>query len=175
MKLKIQELKPEDGTLDWAASVALGLTVFMRIDFLHKRRDFLRQTGRYSGDDKSFRWNIETQKNDAIVGNVETGETKFLPPFSSNWALAGPVRDQERIEIRHRPSPWDDVEATTCSGAPINEFGETAMVAIMRVLVASKLGPEVEVPDELVPHLVAQRSAEQEATIQNKSIDRPRG
>lgn len=64
---------------------------------------------------------------------------------------------KERIDIRHRPAPWCDVEATSRNGTPLNEFGRDAVEAGLRCFVASRLGPEVEVPDEVA--IAAQRSA----------------
>ena len=69
---------------------------------------------------------------------------------SSNWTWAGPVLESERIEIRYRPRPWDDVEATSTAGTRLNEFGPTPLVAGLRAVVASKLGPEVSIPRELL-------------------------
>lgn len=63
----------------------------------------------------------------------------------------------------------------TNEGEVYEAFGPTSSIAAMRCYAASKLGPEVEVPDELVPHLVAQRAAAQEAAAQNHPANRPRG
>jgi hypothetical protein len=70
--------------------------------------------------------------------------------YSTDHRLGGPLLEREKIDIRHRPLPWHDVEATCRTGAPLNAFGPTGLVAGMRCFVASRLGDEVEVPDELV-------------------------
>lgn len=70
---------------------------------------------------------------------------------STDWSQGGPIIERERIDIRHRPAPWCDVEATCRLGSPINAFGPTLLVAAMRCYVASKMGDEGDVPEELTP------------------------
>ena len=68
---------------------------------------------------------------------------------ATNWAQAGPIIDRERITIRqwtgmpiiHAYMPHD--------GAPWGA-GPTPLIAAMRCFCCSKLGREVEVPDELL-------------------------
>jgi hypothetical protein len=64
---------------------------------------------------------------------------------STNWAQGGPIIERERIATWiNGNDDWtatDGIKTTT---------GETPLVAAMRCYVASKLGDEVEVPDELV-------------------------
>lgn len=93
---------------------------------------------------------------------------KMLPPrreygwvqpwdynFSRDWSQGGPIIEWERIEL-HVP-PWlnaklwawsagkkDHNNATVATGN-----GPTPLIAAMRCYVASKLGDEVEIPDEL--------------------------
>ena len=81
--------------------------------------------------------------------------------YSTNWAQGGPIIEREGIEINVRnwsPSPicrlpgkyeWSArlcfVRQTECK-----QFGPTPLIAAMRCVVASRLGYEVDVPDELV-------------------------
>jgi hypothetical protein len=64
---------------------------------------------------------------------------------STNWAQGGPIIERERIATWiNGNDDWtatDGIKTTT---------GETPLVAAMRCYVASKLGDEVEVPDELL-------------------------
>ncbi len=70
-------------------------------------------------------------------------------PYSTDWAQGGPIIDRERISIRqwanlpivHAYMPTIGVEWSSDDSSPL--------VAAMRCFVASKLGDEVEVPDEL--------------------------
>lgn len=80
---------------------------------------------------------------------------------STNWSQSGPIIEREGIEINVRnwsPSPgcrlpgkyeWSArlcfVRQTECK-----QFGPTPLIAAMRCFVASRLGYEVDVPDELV-------------------------
>ena len=68
---------------------------------------------------------------------------------STDWNIGGPIIEREKISIRqwtnvpivHAYMPVDDAEWSS--------DGESPLIAAMRCFVASKLGDEVEVPDEL--------------------------
>jgi hypothetical protein len=66
--------------------------------------------------------------------------------YSTSWAQGGPIIEQEMISVW----PWDDVtwKAETAREAILFE-GTTPLIAAMRCFVASKLGHEVEIPEEL--------------------------
>ena len=68
---------------------------------------------------------------------------------TTDWAQGGPILDRERITIRQ----WTDMSPIHAymphDGAPWGA-GPTPLIAAMRCLIASKLGREVEVPDELL-------------------------
>lgn len=66
---------------------------------------------------------------------------------STNWALGGPLADREQIAI------WPDSAeggffASSNSGAGQDHKGPTMLVAAMRCFVASRLGEEVDIPEE---------------------------
>ena len=69
---------------------------------------------------------------------------------STNWAQGGPIIEREEIEIKkYTPKYWSaklyafgETNKTIC-------LGETLLIAAMRCYVASKLGDEVEVPEEI--------------------------
>ena len=66
---------------------------------------------------------------------------------STDWALAGPIIEREKIALDTWGEEW---LATRIEGSAISEaIGPTPLIAAMRCYVASKLGDEVEVPDEL--------------------------
>lgn len=79
----------------------------------------------------------------------------FTPAFSSDWALGGPIVERERINFEQIPSDEVDWKAWMY---PINEwntfsgiqYGPTQLVAAMRCYVQSKLGDEIEIPDEII-------------------------
>lgn len=68
--------------------------------------------------------------------------------YSTDWALAGPIIERECIAM------WPDEEggflASANEGAGRDFHGETYLIAAMRCYVASKLGDEVDVPNELI-------------------------
>ena len=64
---------------------------------------------------------------------------------SSNWAMGGPIIEREQINLWTEGYDW---EATQYG--KWQEWGPTALIAAMRCYVGTKLGNEVEVPDELL-------------------------
>ena len=69
---------------------------------------------------------------------------------SGNAASGAALVLSKRIEIRYRPAPFGDVEATWCEGTRINEFGPDALTAGLRAFVTGHLGPQVDVPNEIL-------------------------
>jgi hypothetical protein len=66
---------------------------------------------------------------------------------SSDWAQGGPIIEREKIGWF-----WDAGNEHWCAANPKATFcedGPTPLVAAMRCFVASKLGDEVEIPEEL--------------------------
>ena len=76
------------------------------------------------------------------------------PLYSTDWAQGGPIIERERITLRVSTMPGIDwVAFYDVPGeyhARIREKGPTALIAAMRCYVASRLGAEVEVPEELL-------------------------
>ena len=73
---------------------------------------------------------------------------------STNWTQAGPIIERERISLEFMPGAGDagaDVwVATRVEGSSVSEeCAESPLVAAMRCYVASQLGDEVEVPEDL--------------------------
>jgi len=63
----------------------------------------------------------------------------------SNWAQGGPIIEREGIQIVRVGDVWEawvDADGVFCQGP-------TPLIAAMRCYVASKLGDEVEVPEEV--------------------------
>lgn len=77
------------------------------------------------------------------------GDTTFPPrTYSTDWAFGGQILDQERISIEpfKNTSAWSafKFDSGDCAvNAP------TALVAVMRCYVASKLGSEIDIPDSV--------------------------
>ena len=84
-----------------------------------------------------------------IVIAAPSGVYKGRYAPSTDWAQGGPILDRERITIRQ----WTDMPVIHAymphDGTPWGA-GPTPLIAAMRCYVASKLGREVEVPEELI-------------------------
>jgi len=85
--------------------------------------------------------------------------TRAIPAFSTDWSQGGPIIEREFISIS--PGEWD-VDATPmvqniCAwslkaeihGTEKFYYGPTPLVAAMRCFISSKIGDEVDVPEEL--------------------------
>jgi hypothetical protein len=75
---------------------------------------------------------------------------------STDWAQGGPIIEREEIGIK-RNAPcsagreWEASPSVTAKGAGGKwGYGSTPLEAAMRCYVASKLGDEIDVPDELM-------------------------
>lgn len=73
--------------------------------------------------------------------------------FSTDWAKGGPIIEREWLHVVPWPNETDEELRWQCHQHDCIDtvtFGPTPLIAAMRCYVASKLGEEVEVPDELV-------------------------
>lgn len=134
-----------DTALDWAVSITLG----------HRpEKDFHSHGMTWNGWWETAAY-IDTKPN----------EYRRVPKYSTNWSHGGPIIEREGIcAYKH----YEDV--TTESGKEVvldhgwaahitqkhywqtprsRGFGPTPLIAAMRCYVASKLGDEVEIPEEL--------------------------
>lgn len=74
--------------------------------------------------------------------------------YSTNWAQGGPIIEREDISVS-REFQSGRVEWAAWTPAPIRDdaeafgYGPTPLIAAMRCYVASKLGDEIEIPEEL--------------------------
>jgi hypothetical protein len=83
------------------------------------------------------------------------GNLAFSP--STNWAQGGPIIEREFLELR----PGSFIGSKDCprifaawaqnqrGGKTVSATGPTQLIAAMRCYVASKLGGDVEIPNEL--------------------------
>lgn len=75
--------------------------------------------------------------------------------YATDWADAGPIIERERISLEFMPGAGDagaDVwVATRVEGSSVSEeCAESPLVAAMRCYVASQMGDEVEVPEDVL-------------------------
>jgi hypothetical protein len=69
--------------------------------------------------------------------------SKFNP--STNWAQGGPIIQWEKIGILPSGNAYYELNEGT-----YYSYGTTPLIASMRCYVASKLGDEIELPEELL-------------------------
>jgi hypothetical protein len=84
---------------------------------------------------------------------VKNGE--YVYRWHQSWAQGGPIIEREEIGIK-RNAPcsegrqWEASGSITAKGAGYQfAYGPTPLIAAMRCYVASKLGDDVEIPEEL--------------------------
>lgn len=90
---------------------------------------------------------------DWAVTKIETGQPLdnrgfFLVAFkySTDWAASGPIIEREKINLQYFSGLkiW-----LALSGLNLSCRGATPLVAAMRCFVASRLGDNVDIPEEL--------------------------
>ena len=83
-----------------------------------------------------------------VDGRMSKGQSmlvRYIP--STDWAQGGPIIEREAIETAIYSDQW---QATMhLDNGSIYERGPTPLIAAMRCYVASKLGDEVDIPEEL--------------------------
>ena len=77
---------------------------------------------------------------------VRYGFDDNCPEYSTSWAQGGPIIEEEKIELFMRDEEWF---AYSQRSKPEDFHGDTPLIAAMRCYVASKLGDDVDVPEEL--------------------------
>jgi hypothetical protein len=76
--------------------------------------------------------------------------------FSTDWSQGGPIIERERITSLCIDNDWCAVKGIKYAvtgrepDTLIRAFGPTPLIAAMRCYVASQLGDEVDIPDELL-------------------------
>lgn len=69
--------------------------------------------------------------------------------YSTDWSQGGPIIERKKIHMEHDDVQWI-ARHYPRQGVQFYEEGPTPLIAAMRCYVASKLGDEVDVPEELV-------------------------
>ena len=127
MKVKTSEL--QGAALDWAVAKCEG----MEFD---EDTGATVLTGEYWWDDEGLQWPVEWEP-------------------STNWAQGGSIIERLGVALSTTTMlgagaayAWQ--AALRTQRQQFGEYGPTPLVAAMRCYVASRLGDEVEVPDELL-------------------------
>ena len=72
----------------------------------------------------------------------------WVENFSSNWLLSGPIIEREKLDLVWSDNQWASYGAR--GGREYLYHGPTPPIAAMRCYVASELGEEVDIPEELL-------------------------
>ena len=123
MKIKTSELI--DAALVWAVAI---------LEF--PKGSYGGEADHYSGNNNE-RW--------IRVPDTEN-RTYVLAKYPTDWAQGGPIIEREKIETYWHTAL--DMWAARHDGNL--RYGPTPLIAAMRCYVASKLGDEVDVPEELL-------------------------
>jgi hypothetical protein len=69
---------------------------------------------------------------------------------STNWSQGGPIIEREKIRLdcAWNPGPWEG--SCKIDGITAWTEGPTPLIAAMRCYVASKLGDNIDIPEELL-------------------------
>jgi len=87
---------------------------------------------------------IEGVDHDTAILNITVGDDNGWKLDYLTWAQGGPIIEREEIAILlEYPKSWWATDGDARSS------GDTPLIAAMRCYVASKLGDEVEIPEEL--------------------------
>lgn len=79
----------------------------------------------------------------ALDGGEGGRHIKLLP--STDWAQGGPIIERERIDVYFQ----HDLQWCAANQTGFDCVGKSPLIATMRCYVASKLGDEAEIPEEL--------------------------
>jgi hypothetical protein len=129
--------------LDWAVSKCGDCSVYLRRDFIKARHKHLESSA-------NIAFHLEYQSNDPIIGDIESGATTPLPSYSTDWSQGGPIIEREKISLL--AFGLVDWKATFDYGgsSTSDQYGPTPLIAALRCYVTSKLGDNVEIPEELL-------------------------
>lgn len=115
-------------------------------------------------------WAVCQAEGDELAArNIEYPEqAKYFPKISpsTNWSLAGPIIEREKIEIvrgndlifpkgNEKGEYIEPLWFASCGGGRMFH-GQTSLIAAMRCYVASRLGDEIKIPEKLT-HLPTNR------------------
>jgi hypothetical protein len=134
MKIKTSELT--GAALDWAVAKCEGDKVFR--PRVARPDDWDKAAWLENGSDDRYVVRVQHENYARFV------DWTYNP--STNWMIGGPIIEREEIAVGKGWKQWAAFkDADTEDGV----VGPTPLIAAMRCYVASQLGDEVDVPDEL--------------------------
>ena len=92
---------------------------------------------------------LQGEALDRVVEECEQFvEDEFEP--SENWADGGPIIEREKIGLKYTGAAMEFVAWVNGELSTVHDhYGPTPLIAAMRCYVASKMGDEIELPEEL--------------------------
>jgi hypothetical protein len=128
MKVKTSEAK--DQVLDYLVATCLGYTGLHKIE------------GRMPHEPQLGIWPPRKE-----YGVMDLSELSF----STDWSQGGPIIEREKISVWYRVGVrmFANIDGKYEQSIAHDHPGNTQLIVAMRCYVASKLGDEVEVPDDL--------------------------
>ena len=87
-----------------------------------------------------------TPQRTCMYGRTTMWRGKLMYRPSSDWAAGGPIIEREKIAVDCDGTRW----VASNNTKPVCYSADTPLIAAMRCFAASKLGDEVEVPEELL-------------------------
>lgn len=137
-------LTPEEHRARWFEYVSPDKLEKEKADYDHYIAPVVKPVICVRGDDGFKRW--PTHREVAMLW----GEGIPVFQYSKSYAQAGPIIGREKISVVKQDPPADNWWAFCAQQAPGDGYGPTPLIAAMRCYVASKLGAEIDVPEELV-------------------------
>lgn len=78
------------------------------------------------------------------------GNSSYYLHPSTDWSNGGPIIEREHIRLMWTEALGVNQWSALVNGLHCAEFGPTPLIAAMRCYVASKLGDDVEIPEDLL-------------------------
>lgn len=148
--LKVEDLTKD--ALDWAVAKALGCE-------LVGMHDHFRRIAELSWTKEKVEEQLGKMADDQMIIHPCTGNAEPIPAYSRSDAATGPLIDRERIATWGSKDGQWTATAPGTDGYDGRQFyidvtdgvqGPTRLIAAARCIVASKVGPEIEVPASLL-------------------------
>jgi hypothetical protein len=84
-----------------------------------------------------------------VQEDVDKGIVPAGHHYSTDWLWGGPIIEREKIDVMWCGIEWCAYCMTPDGERQLETSGPTPLIAAMRAYVASKMGDEIEVPEEL--------------------------
>jgi hypothetical protein len=82
-----------------------------------------------------------------MQSEVDRGGNPEYSRYSSSWKQSGPIIEREKIDVMWCGIEWCAYCMTPDGERQLETSGPTPLIAAMRAYVASKMGDEIEVPE----------------------------